>query len=103
MGLPPEFELTYKTHPESYDLKVIYTHNGDWVRLPFHRKPERMYRNFESQGRGNPVYGGNLSGSNSASLGSTSTSTTQQEQVGVRSPNWATRSEVEQDYTYRRN
>ncbi|XP_007555138.1 fos-related antigen 1a [Poecilia formosa] len=39
-----------------------------------------MYRNFGSQGRGNPAYGGNLSGSNSASLGSTSMSTTQQEQ-----------------------
>ncbi|XP_047440959.1 fos-related antigen 1a isoform X2 [Mugil cephalus] len=35
-----------------------------------------MYRNFGSQGRGNPPY----TGSDSASLGSTSTSTTQQEQ-----------------------
>ncbi|KAM4732657.1 fos-related antigen 1a [Anableps anableps] len=39
-----------------------------------------MYRNFGSQGRGNPAYGGNLSGSNSTSMGTTSTSTTQQEQ-----------------------
>ncbi|XP_047209762.1 fos-related antigen 1a [Girardinichthys multiradiatus] len=39
-----------------------------------------MYRNFGSQGRGNPAYTGNQSGSNSASMGSTSTSTTQQEQ-----------------------
>ncbi|XP_072251632.1 fos-related antigen 1a [Leuresthes tenuis] len=39
-----------------------------------------MYRGFGGQGRGNPPYTGSLSGSNSASLGSTSTSTTQQEQ-----------------------
>ncbi|KAI3351648.1 hypothetical protein L3Q82_020482, partial [Scortum barcoo] len=39
-----------------------------------------MYRNFESQGRGNPAYTGNVPGSNSVSLGNTSTSTTQQEQ-----------------------
>ncbi|XP_020491427.1 fos-related antigen 1a [Labrus bergylta] len=37
-----------------------------------------MYRNFGNQGRGNPAYTGNVSGSNSTSLGSTST--TQQEQ-----------------------
>ncbi|KAM7000506.1 fos-related antigen 1a [Tautogolabrus adspersus] len=39
-----------------------------------------MYRNFGNQGRGNPAYTGNVSGSNSSSLGSTSTSTTQQDQ-----------------------
>ncbi|XP_070769366.1 fos-related antigen 1a [Enoplosus armatus] len=39
-----------------------------------------MYRNFGSHGRGNPAYTGSVSGSNSVSLGSTSTSTTQQEQ-----------------------
>ncbi|XP_022052379.1 fos-related antigen 1a [Acanthochromis polyacanthus] len=40
-----------------------------------------MYRNFGSQGRGNPPYtGSSSSGSNSVSLGSSSTSTTQQEQ-----------------------
>ncbi|KAM4555606.1 fos-related antigen 1a [Odontesthes bonariensis] len=39
-----------------------------------------MYRGFGGQGRGNPPYTGSLSGSNSTSLGSTSTSTTQQEQ-----------------------
>lgn len=44
-------------------------------------KTERMYRNFASQG--NPAYTGSISGSNSVTLGSTSTSTTQQEQVGV--------------------
>lgn len=37
-----------------------------------------MYRNFGSQGRGNPPY----TGSGSGSLGGSSTSTTQQEQVG---------------------
>ncbi|XP_044060771.1 fos-related antigen 1a isoform X2 [Siniperca chuatsi] len=40
-----------------------------------------MYRNFGSQGRGNPAYTGSASQSNSVSLGGTSTSTTQQEQV----------------------
>ncbi|KAM9356508.1 fos-related antigen 1a [Symphorus nematophorus] len=39
-----------------------------------------MYRNFGSQGRGNPPYTGSVSGSNSVSPGGTSTSTTQQEQ-----------------------
>ncbi|KAM6924158.1 fos-related antigen 1a isoform 2-T2 [Xenentodon cancila] len=39
-----------------------------------------MYRNFGSQGRGNPPYTGSASGSNPESLGSSSTSTTQQEQ-----------------------
>ncbi|XP_061581522.1 fos-related antigen 1a isoform X2 [Cololabis saira] len=39
-----------------------------------------MYRNFGSQGRGNPPYRGSGSGANPASLGSSSTSTTQQEQ-----------------------
>ncbi|XP_041800347.1 fos-related antigen 1a [Chelmon rostratus] len=39
-----------------------------------------MYRNFGSQGRGNPAYTGSVSGSSSVSLGSTGTSTTQQEQ-----------------------
>uniref|UniRef100_UPI0037E7DBB1 fos-related antigen 1a n=1 Tax=Semicossyphus pulcher TaxID=241346 RepID=UPI0037E7DBB1 len=39
-----------------------------------------MYRNFGNQGRGNPAYTGNISGSNSTSPGSNSTSTTQQEQ-----------------------
>ncbi|XP_038555667.1 fos-related antigen 1a isoform X1 [Micropterus salmoides] len=39
-----------------------------------------MYGNFGSQGRGNPGYTGSVSGSDSVSLGSTSTSTTQQEQ-----------------------
>ncbi|CAJ1058775.1 fos-related antigen 1a [Xyrichtys novacula] len=39
-----------------------------------------MYRNFGSQGRGNPVYTGTVSGSNSTSQGSSSSSTTQQEQ-----------------------
>lgn len=39
-----------------------------------------MYRNFGNQGRGNPTYTGSVSGANSTSLGSTSTSTTQQEQ-----------------------
>ncbi|XP_026186638.1 fos-related antigen 1a [Mastacembelus armatus] len=38
-----------------------------------------MYRNFANQGRGNSPYPGS-SGTNSGSLGSTSTSTTQQEQ-----------------------
>lgn len=42
-----------------------------------------MYRNFGSRGGGNPAYTGNVSGSNSETMGSTSTSTTQQEQVGV--------------------
>ncbi|XP_039976272.1 fos-related antigen 1a isoform X2 [Xiphias gladius] len=40
-----------------------------------------MYRNFGSQGRGSPAYTGSVSGSNTGSLGSTSTSgATQQEQ-----------------------
>lgn len=39
-----------------------------------------MYRNFGSRGGGNPTYTGNVSGSNSESIGSTSTPTTQQEQ-----------------------
>ncbi|XP_035524654.1 fos-related antigen 1a [Morone saxatilis] len=39
-----------------------------------------MYRNFGSQERGNPAYTGGVSGSHSATQGSTSTSTTQQEQ-----------------------
>ncbi|XP_042274998.1 fos-related antigen 1a [Thunnus maccoyii] len=39
-----------------------------------------MYRNFGSHGRDNPAYTGGASGSNSVSLGSSSTSTTQQEQ-----------------------
>ncbi|KAG7225799.1 hypothetical protein INR49_014450 [Caranx melampygus] len=39
-----------------------------------------MYRNFGSQGRGNPDYSGTSSGSNTGSLGNTSTTTTQQEQ-----------------------
>ncbi|KAM3612706.1 uncharacterized protein V6R79_012989 [Siganus canaliculatus] len=39
-----------------------------------------MYRNFGSQGRGNPPYTGGSSGSSTGTLGSTSTSTTQQEQ-----------------------
>ncbi|XP_034546722.1 fos-related antigen 1a [Notolabrus celidotus] len=38
-----------------------------------------MYRNFGGQGRGNPAYTGSVSGSNSTSLGSTSTSTTQEQ------------------------
>lgn len=38
-----------------------------------------MYRNFGSQGRGNPPYG-SISGSNSITQGSTSTPTTQQDQ-----------------------
>ncbi|XP_041653668.1 fos-related antigen 1a [Cheilinus undulatus] len=39
-----------------------------------------MYRDFGNQGRGNPAYTGSASGSNSTSLGSTGTSTTQQDQ-----------------------
>ncbi|XP_029960219.1 fos-related antigen 1a [Salarias fasciatus] len=39
-----------------------------------------MYRNFGSEGRGNPPFTGAASGSNSASLGSGSTPGTQQEQ-----------------------
>ncbi|XP_069550504.1 fos-related antigen 1a isoform X2 [Brachyistius frenatus] len=39
-----------------------------------------MFRNFGSQGRGDPPYTGSVSGSNSVSQGSSSTSTTQQEQ-----------------------
>nr|XP_046261331.1 fos-related antigen 1a [Scatophagus argus] len=39
-----------------------------------------MYRNFGSQGRGNPAYTGTVSGTNSVTLGSTTASTTQQEQ-----------------------
>uniref|UniRef100_A0A3P9MLG5 FOS-like antigen 1a n=1 Tax=Oryzias latipes TaxID=8090 RepID=A0A3P9MLG5_ORYLA len=39
-----------------------------------------MFRNFGSQGRGNPPYSGAVSGSSSISLGGVSTSTTQQEQ-----------------------
>uniref|UniRef100_UPI003AAE4BD5 fos-related antigen 1a n=1 Tax=Centroberyx gerrardi TaxID=166262 RepID=UPI003AAE4BD5 len=39
-----------------------------------------MYRNFGNQGRGNPPYTGSDSGSSPVSLGSSSTSTTQQEQ-----------------------
>ncbi|XP_068596438.1 fos-related antigen 1a [Brachionichthys hirsutus] len=39
-----------------------------------------MYRNFGSQGGGNPPYTGNVSGSNSASLTSASASATQPEQ-----------------------
>ncbi|XP_070692795.1 fos-related antigen 1a [Pempheris klunzingeri] len=39
-----------------------------------------MYRNFGGQGRGSPAYTAGSSGSNSVSLGSSSTSTTQQEQ-----------------------
>ncbi|XP_024138932.1 fos-related antigen 1a isoform X1 [Oryzias melastigma] len=39
-----------------------------------------MFRNFGSQGRGNPPYTGAVSGSSSISLGGASTSTTQQEQ-----------------------
>ncbi|XP_041846620.1 fos-related antigen 1a [Melanotaenia boesemani] len=40
-----------------------------------------MYPNFETQGRGNPPYTtGNISGTNSVSMGRTSTSTSQQEQ-----------------------
>ncbi|CAK6964623.1 fos-related antigen 1a [Scomber scombrus] len=39
-----------------------------------------MFRNFGSHGRDNPAYTGGAPGSNTVSLGSTSTSTTQQEQ-----------------------
>ncbi|XP_040904554.1 fos-related antigen 1a isoform X2 [Toxotes jaculatrix] len=42
-----------------------------------------MYRNFGNQGRGNPPYTGSVSGSNTGSLGRTSTSTTQPEQLSM--------------------
>ncbi|KAM8908148.1 fos-related antigen 1a isoform 2-T3 [Spinachia spinachia] len=45
--------------------------------LPIYRN-RRMYRNFGSQGRGYPAYTGSVSGSNSQ--GTSSTTTTQQEQ-----------------------
>lgn len=84
----PKFELTHETRSVSHFLRPegYITPVGTNFRF---FETERMYRNFGSHGRGNPAYTGSVSGTNSASLGTTSASTTQ-EQVGVLSFSWAT-------------